>query len=85
MLERVGLTGLNELLLSRRDGKPFAIHYQNVDWKLNHVIAYEQEGEDGKRCIASDLGAVSELTEEQVTDRLKETLEWARRKDRNNA
>ena len=32
---------LDELLLSRRDGKPFAI-IQDVDW--NSVIAYEQDG-----------------------------------------
>ena len=74
VLERAGLSGLDELLLSRRDGKPFAIHYKNVDWKLNHVIAYEQEGAGGTRCIASDLGAVSEITDEQFQSRLKESL-----------
>jgi len=74
VLERAGLSGLDELLLSRRDGKPFAIHYKSVDWKLNHVIAYEQEGAGGTRCIASDLGAVSEITDEQFQSRLKESL-----------
>jgi hypothetical protein len=74
VLERAGLTGLDELLLSRRDGMPFAIHYKSVDWKLNHVIAYEQEGAGGTRCIASDLGAVSEITDEQFHTRLKESL-----------
>ena len=74
VLERAGLTGLNELLLSSRDGKPFGVHYKNVDWRLNHVIAYEQEGAGGTRCIASDLGAVSEITDEQFQSRLKESL-----------
>jgi len=74
VLERAGLTGLNELLSSSRDGKPFSVHYKNVDWKLEHVIAYEQEGADGMRCIASDLGAVSEITDEQFQSRLKESL-----------
>jgi len=74
VLERAGLSGLNELLLSRRDGMPFAIHYKSVDWKLDHVIAYEQEGAGGTRCIASDLGAVSEITDEQFQSRLKESL-----------
>ena len=74
VLERAGLSGLDELLLSRRDGKPFAVHYESVDWKLSHVIAYEQEGSDGTRCIASDLGAVSEITEQQFQSRLKESL-----------
>lgn len=71
VLERAGLAGLDELLLSRRDGKPFAIHYKSVDWKLNHVIAYEQEGASGTRYIASDLGAVSEITEQEFQSRLK--------------
>ncbi len=74
VLERAGFSGLNELLLSRRDGKPYVIHYNSVDWKLNHVIAYEQEGAGGTRCIASDLGAVSEITEQQFQSRLKESL-----------
>ncbi len=74
VLERAGLTGLDELLLSRRDGMPLAIHYKSVDWKLSHVIAYEQEGAGGTRCIASDLGAVSEITDEQFQSRLKESL-----------
>jgi hypothetical protein len=74
VLERAGLNGLDELLSSSRDGKPFGVHYKNVDWKLNHVIAYEQEGVGGTRCIASDLGAVSEITDEQFRSRLKESL-----------
>ena len=74
VLERAGLSGLDELLLSRRDGKAFAIHYKCVEWKLNHVIAFEQEGAGGTRCIASDLGAVSEITDEQFQSRLKESL-----------
>ena len=74
VLERAGLSGLDQLLLSRRDGKPFAIHYKCVEWKLNHVIAFEQEGAGGTRCIASDLGAVSEITDEQFQSRLKESL-----------
>ena len=74
VLERAGLSGANELLSSKRDGKPFGVHYKNVDWKLNHVIAYEQEGASGTRYIASDLGALSEITDEQFQSRLKESL-----------
>ena len=74
VLERAGLSGVNELLLSRRDGKPFFVHYASADWKLKHVIAYEQDGMGGTRWIASDLGAVSEITEEQFQGRLKESL-----------
>jgi hypothetical protein len=74
VLERAGLSGVEELLLSRRDGKPFAIHYTSVNWKLKQVIAYEQEGAGGTRCIVSDLGAVSQITDEQFQSRLKESL-----------
>jgi hypothetical protein len=74
VLDRAGLSGLNELLLSRRDDKPFVVHYKSVDWKLNHVIAYEQVGVGGTRFIASDLGAVSEIAEQQFQSRLKESL-----------
>jgi hypothetical protein len=74
VLERAGLSGVDELLLSRRDGKSFAIHYTSVDWKLKQVIAYEQEGAGGTRCIVSDLGAVSEITDGQFQSRLKESL-----------
>jgi hypothetical protein len=74
VLERAGFSGLNELLLSRRDGKPFAIHFKNVDWKIDHVIAHEQDGADGTRCIVSDLGAVSEITERQFQSRLNGSL-----------
>ena len=72
VLERAGLSGLDELMMSRRDGKPFAINYKSVDWKLNNVIAYEQQGAGGTRCIASNLGAMSEITEQQFQSRLKE-------------
>jgi hypothetical protein len=74
VLERAGFSGLNDLLLSRRDGKPFFVHYKNVDWRIDHVIAYEQDGADGTRCIVSDLGAVSEITEQQFQSRLKGSL-----------
>jgi len=74
VLERAGMAGVDDLLLSRRDGKPFAVHYKGIDWKLKHVIAYEQEGAGGTRCVASDLGAVSEISDEQFQSRLKESL-----------
>jgi hypothetical protein len=73
VLERAGFSGMQEVLLSRRDGQPFAVNYKSVVWKLNHVIAYEQLGMDGTRCIASDLGAVSEISEQQFQSRLTES------------
>jgi hypothetical protein len=74
VLERVGLAGCDELLASPRDGKPFVIKYRDVDWKLDNVIAYEQQGVGRTRYIASDQGAVSEITEQQFQSRLKDEM-----------
>ena len=74
VLERAGLSGLDELLSSRRDGEPFAVKYQSGNWTLKNVIAYEQQGAGGTRYIATDLGGVSELTEQQFQSRLRQAM-----------
>ena len=73
VLERAGLSDLDELLESRRDGQPFALKYKNGNWALDRAIAYEQKGTDGTRYVATDLGSVSEITEEQFQKRLNGT------------
>jgi hypothetical protein len=73
VLERAGFSRIHELLVSRRDGQPFAVNYKSVAWKLNHVIAYEQLGMDGTRCIALDSGAITEISEQQFQSRLSES------------
>jgi hypothetical protein len=72
VLERAGLSGVDELLVSVRDGKAFAIKYQSEDWPLSNAIAYEQEGANGTRFVATELGGVSEISEEQFLSRLKQ-------------
>jgi hypothetical protein len=70
VLERGGFAGLDELLMSGRDGKPFAIKYQSENWKLENAIAYEQLGVGGTRLVATELGGVSEITDDQFQERL---------------
>jgi len=61
VLERVGLAGLDELFVSRRNGQPFAVKYQGGGWALDGAIAHEQEGASGTRYVATELGGVSEF------------------------
>jgi len=70
VLERAGLSGLDDLLVSRRDGQPFAVKYEDGDWAFDGAIAYEQEGAGGTRYLATDLGSVSEISEAQFRKRL---------------
>jgi hypothetical protein len=71
VLQRAGLSGIDDLLVSPRNGEPFAIKYEDGDWALDGAIAYEQEGSDGTRYMATDLGSVSEITEAQFQKRMK--------------
>ncbi len=69
VLQRAGLSGMDELFVSVRDGRQFAVKYQNGNWPLDGAIAYEQVGADGTRFVATELGSVSEITEEQFRGR----------------
>jgi hypothetical protein len=55
------------LFVSARDNKPFVILYGRVEGPPGPggqpVVAYEQEGANGKRLVASNLGAVEEVDE----------------------
>jgi hypothetical protein len=71
VLKRAGLTSLDDLFVSRRDGQPFAVKYEGRDWAFDGAIAYEQEGTDGTHYVANDLGSVSEITAAQFQKRLQ--------------
>jgi hypothetical protein len=66
-LSRFNLESVDALFVSTRDNKPFVIIYGQPKGPPGPggapVIAYEQEGKDGMRHVASDLGAV-ELVDE---------------------
>jgi hypothetical protein len=74
VLHRAGLSDLDELFVSIRDGKQFAVKYQNGRWPLEGAIAYEQVGVDGRRLVATELGGVSEMTEKQFATRLNKPM-----------
>lgn len=65
VLQRAGVSGWDELLVSPRDGQPFAVKYQTGSWPLDGAIAYEQVGADGTRYVAANLGGVTEITEKE--------------------
>lgn len=57
---------VDEMLVSSRDNQKFVFAYGRpiVSPQGFGIVAYEQEGVDGKRYVADDLGVVSELNAE---------------------
>ena len=66
-LTSFGIDDSNRIFTSDRDGKPYVIIYGQPHGPPGPggapVIAYEQEGKEGKRWVASALGAVEEIDE----------------------
>ena len=64
-LESFGVDDSDRIFISSRDEKPYIIIYGPPKGPPgpggSPVIAYEQEGKDGKRWVASDLGAIEEV------------------------
>jgi len=62
------VTDIDNLFVSPRDKKPYVIYYGEIPTSSGPggapVIAYEKEGVEGKRFVASAVGAVQEVTEE---------------------
>jgi hypothetical protein len=56
---KLGVSGLDELLVSERDGKPLAISYGPATL-ANGVVVYEQEGLNGIRLVGTSNGQVRE-------------------------
>lgn len=72
VLERAGLSEMDELFVSTRDGKLFAVKYKDETWPLEGSIAYEQVGADGTRFVVADMGGVSEIPNAEFLSRLKQ-------------
>jgi hypothetical protein len=62
-----GADNSDKIFISNRDGKPYVILYGQTQGPPgpggSPLIAYEQDGKDGKRWVASALGAVEEVDE----------------------
>ena len=60
-----GVDDAGRIFISNRDEKPYVIIYGPPKGPPGPggapVIAYEQEGKDGKRWVTSDLGAIEEV------------------------
>ncbi len=69
---------IEELFVSPRDGKPYKILYGEAAKKGppgpdgSPLIAYEQQGQGGRRWIASAMGAIEEVDE----TRFKQLVPW---------
>ena len=64
MLERVGVTSVDELFISERDGQPFVVTYGKYPTGMTEkIVAYEKNGSDGQRLVGYSIGAV-ELVDE---------------------
>jgi hypothetical protein len=69
-LASMQVSNIDDIFISSRDKKPYVVLYGLVSKTANElpsatVVAYEQEGKDGKRFIARLLGAIEEVDEEQ--------------------
>jgi hypothetical protein len=66
-LKSFNVPDVESLLVSTRDKKPYVIRYGKVTGPAGPggmpVVAYEQEGVDGKRYVATMVGAVEEVDE----------------------
>ncbi len=60
-LDSLGVTDVDSLFVSSRDGKPYKIVYGGA--KTPEIVAYEQEGVEGKRFVADNLGGVRSVDE----------------------
>jgi hypothetical protein len=69
MLANAEVQNTDELFISERDGKPFVIFYgQPPNGVANGVIAFEQEGVDGKRLVGYMLGMIEHVDEARFNE-----------------
>ncbi|MEX2169664.1 MAG: hypothetical protein WD851_10155 [Pirellulales bacterium] len=73
-LTRLGAANINDLFVSRRDGKPFVMVSYNKpptmgEQGLPPVVLYEAEGENGKKAVAF-LGAGTRTVDESELQKL---------------
>lgn len=59
MLERSGVTAVEELFVSDRDGQPLVVTYGKYPAGMNaKIVVYEKNGAGGKRFVGYNSGAV---------------------------
>lgn len=65
LMSQFGITDSDSLLVSSRDEQPFVIMYGRIP--TSRIIAYENQGVDGKRWVANDVGHVEEMSKENLS------------------
>jgi hypothetical protein len=73
MLDRIktvsGVSTIDELFVSERDGKPYVIFYgERPAGVARDLVGYEQIGVDGKRYVGFGLGVVEEVDEQRFAE-----------------
>jgi len=66
-LQQLGVTNVDDLFVSPRDKKPYVVFYGQANlpvYEGHQIVAYEQEGVNGTRLVATALGAIMELDEQ---------------------
>jgi hypothetical protein len=59
MLGEAGVSSVDELFVSERDGQPFVVVYGKYPPTMtSKIVVYEQNGVDGKRLVGHSTGAV---------------------------
>ena len=60
-LQLADVESVDDMFISSRDGKPYVVLYG----KRAEIVAYEQEGVDGKRFVATSVGSTEEMDEDR--------------------
>jgi hypothetical protein len=72
-LERAQITSVDELLLSERDNQPLVVFYGGPKPGAHpDVVAYEQQGVDGKRRVGFGIGMVEDVDDTRFRELVPE-------------
>jgi len=61
--ESFGITTIEDLFISPRDGQPYVVVYGGGPQTMPDIVAYEREGTETGRWIASSMTVVAEVDE----------------------
>ncbi|MGQ9562695.1 MAG: hypothetical protein ACUVTH_04110 [Thermogutta sp.] len=74
-LQQFKISDPSQLFISERDGKPYRVVYagETSPGQLlgAPIVAWEQDGVNGKRFVGNTLGAVKEVSEEEFRQLIK--------------
>lgn len=68
-----GINTVDDLFMSPRDQKPYIVVYGKQGSFVPDIIAYEQDGVDGRRWLASSMTTVAEVDSEKFRKLVPET------------